>query len=476
MTRAWCTLLLTACVGLVACSRNDPAATTPDAAHDAAASQDARTTADASTPPIDPPDTGKTVDTSRQGRDIGDRVDVDQPDVGDLAPISLQSSVDDVQPMTGIVLWESSSNDTPAKQIIQLEYAYVGPDTIVVAQDTYDWSSFDALLDRIAGRAHQAIVRFYYVYPGRQTTVPQYIKALGDYDETVGQSEGRTTSFPDWSHPELERAHLAFYTEFAERYDDDPRIAFLQVGFGLWGEYHIYDGPNELGEQFPDKTFQADFFRHMDASFDTLHWSISIDAGSDSYSPFASDPSLLQLRFGNFDDSFMHERHDEYNESMWDFFGHEQRYLRAPHGGELSYYTDYDQEHALDVGGIHGRTFEALSSKFHITYMIGNDQPDVQPVERIRSASLALGYKFRVTSFEASPSHAVVEIENVGIAPIYYDAYPAVNGVRAPQSLKGLAPGASLTAVVSSGGEAPTLTIESDRLIPGQTIGYEADL
>ena len=29
--------------------------------------------------------------------------------------------------------------------------------------------------------------------------------------------------------------------EFAARYDDDPRIAFLQVGFGLWGEYHIYD-------------------------------------------------------------------------------------------------------------------------------------------------------------------------------------------------------------------------------------------
>ena len=206
--------------------------------------------------------------------------------------------------------------------------------------------------------------------------------------------------------PTKETAEALFEGLFfdAERYDDDPRIAFLQVGFGLWGEYHIYDGPNELGEQFPDKPFQSEFLRHMDASFDALHWSVSIDAGSDGYSPFASDSSLLQLRFGIFDDSFMHERHDQYNESMWDFFGHEQRYLRAAHGGELSYYTDYDQEHALDVGGIHGRTFEALSSKFHITYMIGNDQPDVQPVERIRSASLALGYKFRVTSFRPTSS------------------------------------------------------------------------
>ena len=46
---------------------------------------------------------------------------------------------------------------------IALEYAYVRPSSIVTARDTYDWSGFDAFLDRIAGRGHQAVVRFYYV-------------------------------------------------------------------------------------------------------------------------------------------------------------------------------------------------------------------------------------------------------------------------------------------------------------------------
>ena len=61
------------------------------------------------------------------------------------------------------------------------------------------------------------------------------------------------TGFPDWSHPELQQAHLDFYTAFAERYDHDPRTAFLQVGFGLWREYHIYDPEVRLDENFPSK-------------------------------------------------------------------------------------------------------------------------------------------------------------------------------------------------------------------------------
>ncbi len=67
-------------------------------------------------------------------------------------------------------------------------------------------------------------------------------------------------------------------------------------------------------------------------------------------------------------------------------------------------------------------------------------------------------------------------MENTGVAPIYHDAYVAVNGVRAPESLKLLAPGQRRQFTVASGGAAPVLTIEADRLVPGQTIGFDADL
>ena len=67
-------------------------------------------------------------------------------------------------------------------------------------------------------------------------------------------------------------------------------------------------------------------------------------------------------------------------------------------------------------------------------------------------------------------------VANRGVAPIYHDAYLAVNGVRSERSLKGLLPGASRTDEIASGGSSPRLTIACDRLVPGQSIDYEADL
>ena len=62
------------------------------------------------------------------------------------------------------------------------------------------------------------------------------------------------------------------------------------------------------------------------------------------------------------------------------------------------------------------------------------------------------------------------------LAPIYHDAHLAVNDIRAERSLKGLLPGESRTDEIASGGASPKLTIACDRLVPGQTIEFEANL
>jgi hypothetical protein len=175
----------------------------------------------------------------------------------DLRPVPLQSSITQVQPMTGIVLWSTNSQRRSAP--IQLEFAYLGYDQVVNAEGHYDWAQVETLLNDVASRGHQTILRWHDTYVGKPTRVPDHIKALSDYQETLALSEKKETGFPDWSHPELKRFILDFYTRFAERYDQDPRLAFVQTGFGLWAEYHIYDGPMELGKTFPDKAFQAEF-------------------------------------------------------------------------------------------------------------------------------------------------------------------------------------------------------------------------
>jgi len=398
---------------------------------------------------------------------------------GEFKDIPLISKITGVQPMTGIVLWSTGHNSSllkTASEYVQLEYAYLDPSKTIIGKGNYDWSSLEATLNAVRDRGKQMVLRFAYTFPGETTKVPDYIKSLPDYSETTGITEGSQTYFPDWSNKALQEAHIDLYTAFAARYDNDPRIAFLQVGFGLWSEYHIYQPGVQLGINFPSKAFQAEFLNHLDDVFDTLQWSVSIDAGVQSVSALQSGSALMNLDFGVFDDSFMHENHGSYNQSMWDHFNYQQRYKKSVQGGEFSYYTSFDQQNVLNPAGIHGRTFADQSAKFHISYMIGNDQPDYQSNERIKEAGLSTGYRFRITSFQASSSESKVTVKNTGVAPIYYDAFVTVNNVAATSSLKGLLPGASAEFTIAAGGSNPVLSIEAERLVDGQQIEFEADL
>jgi len=392
----------------------------------------------------------------------------------DFTNITIDQEITEVQPMTGIVYWQESSY--PNTDAISLEFSYMLFNDIVSDSGVYDWTAVEEKLADIASRNHQAIFRFRYTYVGEETSVPDYIKARPDYHETMGLSEGEETWFPDWTNEELKRFSLDFYTQFAARYDHDPRLAFIQVGFGLWGEYHIYDGPFELGVTFPSKEFQMTFFSHLQNVWHNKYWSISVDAADDTYSPIEEHPDMLNIVFGLFDDSFMAEEHAQYNELNWNFFGRD-RYQMAPAGGEFSYYTSWDQHHVLDLpNGAHGESFESFAERFHITYMIGADQPEYQTNARIKQASMATGYRFKIVSFKASADSSIIEIINEGSAPIYYDAFPTVNGVRAAESLKYLDHNATKTFYIPSGGSEPVFSIESDDILEGQNIGFYGTL
>ena len=302
----------------------------------------------------------------------------------------------------------------------------------------------DRLLDKVAARRHQAIVRFYFVYPGNPTTVPDYIKALPDYHETRGKSEGKPTGFPDWSHRELQEFTLEFYEKLAARYDHDPRLAFVETGFGLWAEYHIYDGPMKLGKTFPDKSFQAAFARQLGRVFRKTPWMISVNAAADVTDTVRRQRDLLKHPVRRLRRLVPLPAAREGERAELELMGRD-RWKLAPAGGEISYYTTHDQKQALASTGPHGIPFEKAAADFHITFMIADDQPKYRPMDRIRAAGLACGYRFRILTFEASATRSRVTVTNTGVAPIYHDAYLAVNGVRAERSLKGLLPGESRT-------------------------------
>ncbi|MBQ7662146.1 MAG: DUF4832 domain-containing protein [Prevotella sp.] len=428
--------------------------------------------------------------------------------------VKLQSEITTLEPMKGIVFWPDLMAANPElNSSISLEFSYCLPCKVVTGKVgdklQYDWSSFEAFLNDVASRGHQAIVRFRYEYPGSDgkitdapyctcnqagaTAVPLYIKngsySYGpEYYKTV-EGDG-LTYYADWTNDELKWFTKQFYTDFAAKYDNDPRIAFVQVGFGHWSEYHIYDD-NGLpsgwkGKYFPSDAYQTEFLKHVANQFKNTPWSVSIDAADDSYCPITTDESLMALNFGLFDDSFMHSEHDiaqgdGWNETEWIAMGTD-RWKSAPGGGEISYYTDEDQHNFLNPAGMYGVTWEQAAKKYHMTYVIGNNalEGSYASAARLKQAGNNAGYSFQITKYQVSSTDAVVTVKNNGVAPIYHDAYVTVKGVRSTTSLKGLIPGESrectVTGLTIGSNEAPTLTITSDKLLAGVTIPYAASL
>ena len=421
--------------------------------------------------------------------------------------VALNKEIETLEPMKGIVFWPDQAKSQKNLQgSISLEFSYCLPCAVVKGKTDdkidYDWSSFEKMLDDIASREHQAIVRFRIEYPNETitnapnctegvkgaTAVPNYIKANKSYTETYSENPGGDgpTYYADWSNKELLWFYKQFYTDFAVKYDKDPRIAFVQAGFGHWGEYHIYGTKLNFGVNFATKDYQAEFLTHLDSLFKETPWSISIDAADNNYTPVAGNKTLLGLNFGLFDDSFMHKEHDISqgdgdNERNWRDLGTD-RWKTAPGGGEVSYYSEKDQHEFLNPAGLYGVTWEDAAAKYHMTYVIGNDAPEgsYATKERVYEASSYAGYKFEITGYAVNKISAAVRVKNIGIAPLYHNAYVTVNGVRSEKSLKGLLPGEEATFTVAGltigDSETPELTITGDKLLKDATIPYKANL
>lgn len=421
-------------------------------------------------------------------------------------------------PLKGLVLWPDQAADHPELQdAVSLEFLYFTPSRVAVAAApgggiVYDWSALDSILDGMASRGHQAVLRFRYEYPDETvpeypgvrgaTGVPKFVKALPGYKETFARNPGGDgpTWYADWSHPGLKAFALRFISDFAERYDKDPRIAFFEAGFGHWGEYHVHGTDVRLGVNFPDKDFQREYMEILAEKLRETPWCVSIDAAQEKYSDLARDPALRALPFGLFDDSFMHSGHDigskgdddGWNERCWLEFGAD-RWKRAPCGGEISYYEKKDQRQFLDPRGLHGVTWERAAAKYHISFMVANDSLDGRfgTPARFREAALACGWRFRFVGASVEPAAdagagavLVVEIANDGVAPAYHDVRAAVGAARSEETLKGLLPGetrklrvpvppAAGTGPPDAGALSAGVTLVSLKLYPGATLPLE---
>jgi hypothetical protein len=411
-------------------------------------------------------------------------------------PVQLHGAITHVQPMTGLVLWSdpaAAMNATHGSSIA-LEFSYIQPCLLVTGKQDgvlqYDWTYLEDKLSAAASRGHQMVLRFPLCYPSNRnncigkkggTYVPAYIRALPNYKETYAANPGGDgpTWYPDWSNSELQWFVKQFYSDLAERYNNDARVAFIEVGFGHWGEGHTYGTKPLFGVNFPAREYQRELFIHLSQVM-TIPWLTSIDAGDEYYSDICTHEDTRNLAFGLFDDTFMHAEHelskgDGWNEKCWQWSGMD-HWKTGVCGGEISYYTPDDQHNFLNPNGMYGFTWEQAAAKYHMTFVICNDAMHgayFSP-ERATEAGIASGYKFKILACETNGKESRIRLVNNGIAPIYRDAYVTVNNVRAEQSLRGLLPGEEQTYIVKAPATSTNVRITSDFILPSQEIEFES--
>jgi hypothetical protein len=418
---------------------------------------------------------------------------------GDGDPLELTARASSSPaPFCGIVLWQTNPEIETLKEAVSLEFSYFYYSD--VASDNpaggyqYDWTVVDNFLASAASRGHHGIVRFRDTDPELGTTALSLPDSLwagareADYDEGIEGAPLKRVVFPDWSNPALPQFIISFYETLAARYPDQScGLGYVEVGFGLWAEYHIdfdnlsnfsctdCDTPEEaLGRLFPAKADQRTMLSEIGEALSAFPWGISIDAADTAFGPYDDDLPSTVPAFGLFDDSLLHEEWETTNAENWDYFSN----LLRPrvNGGEFSYYTYYDQEHALDPAGPHGLSLAQAAQRCCLSFVIGDGQSDYVSATALAAAGRQLGYALTIEDSNVSGDRVTITVRNTGCGVVPCNLYAAFGTVQSTQSLKVLLPGETrdLTITITD----PDLAdfhITSPVLLPGQVVAYAVE-
>ena len=340
-------------------------------------------------------------------------------------------------PMKGFMPWAPAPGGNPvlAQGALPytLEWAVFPLKDVVTGPDRYDFSSVDAMLDSIAARGHQGVIRFYVDNPGESSALPQYLIDGGtDTSRTYDFHDNEKRSFsPNYDDPNVQQMFLHFVAALGNRYDGDPRIGYITAGlYGFWGEEHTYPYNGAVSSQNPTgiNWMPSDAFRAQ-----------LVEAWDDAF-----DETFIQNRYpteatkahgmGYYDDSLGYATLEG---TDWHFIpklkkqGEGDAWQHSPIGGEL--YPSF-QECAFSEplnckSRDEGRDYKALESiqKAHATWLINQHAFSTgytgAELTRAKAASAAMGYTLQATrtsvTYNQVKATVVVEIKNTGVAPFY---------------------------------------------------------
>ena len=138
--------------------------------------------------------------------------------------------------------WCPYADDGGIFQPYSQTFQYVSWRDLEPTPGNYRFADWEKVWDAPAARNKHVIFRVVLDYPTKPTGVPQWLLDAGVQMRPYTDYGGGLS--PDYDDPRLLSALERFIAALGKRYNNHPRVAFVQLGLlGFWGEWHTYPRP-----------------------------------------------------------------------------------------------------------------------------------------------------------------------------------------------------------------------------------------
>lgn len=285
-------------------------------------------------------------------------------------------------------------------------------------------------MDQLRSKNVRFVLRIVCDYPGKEPhlDIPDWLYQKIDgtwYDSSYGQGYS-----PNYNDPVFLEAHGKLLEAVGQRYDNDPSIAYIELGsLGHWGEWHVDERVGidpfplqEVTDRYVEQYIEA--FPHKKIML-RRPYAIGAQEGlglyNDSFGQEGSHDEWLDW----IENGYVSSENGELLAGMPDFW------KKAPSGGEFA--TDQDlwdyvlEDYDAVLDYIYRSHTSWIGPRSFGSAKLEDVDPDQRELaaERVRTLSQELGYCFAVTQVQvrqwvnAPDLNITLTIENLGTAPIY---------------------------------------------------------